>query len=80
MGNEEIETRVRGYLCDKVGLDPAIESDDALFTSGTLDSMDFVGLVEFLESEFEIRLSPFEVGIEDVDSVKMISQTIASRG
>ena len=80
MSHDDVETRVRSYLCGSVGLDPGTDSDDALFTAGVLDSMDFVGLIEFLENEFAIVLSSFEVGIEDVDSVKMICQTVTSRG
>lgn len=40
-----------------------------LIESGVLDSFSFVELIVFLEKQFNIKVNPFEVRIEDLHSV-----------
>lgn len=67
---------IKNYLVDELGLDENIEDNQSLFIDGVLDSMDVVGLLSFIEKEFHIKFNPFDVGIEEFDSIALIVQTV----
>lgn len=71
--------RINAFLIDELGVDPgAIGSDEALFTSRMLSSMDIVTLVTFLESEFDIEISPLDVSFELFDRPSLIARYVES--
>lgn len=56
-----------------------LQDDTPLRTSGVLDSMATLGLVSFVEKEFDIELEAHETGIETFDTVGGIADLIAQK-
>jgi acyl carrier protein len=61
-----IERKITGKLTDST----------KLRTSGILDSLGTLGLVTFIEKEFELELEPHELGIEAFDSIDEVTALI----
>lgn len=79
MDDDQIRTTLRDYLISEVGLEGSLADDESIFVAGLLDSMDFVGLIAFIEEKFGFELSALEVAVEDVDTVASMTQMIATR-
>lgn len=61
------------FLEDEMSLDLSEVSDDeALFSTGLLDSFGMVELMSFIETSAKIRLDPGDVTLENLDSVNRI--------
>ena len=72
-----LETDIRNLLKREFGLDSSsLGTEDALFSSGLLDSLSSVNLLAVLETEFGVTISPLDVSIEDVDSIASVMRTI----
>jgi acyl carrier protein len=56
-----------------------LQDDTPLRTSGVLDSMATLGLVSFVEKEFDIELEAHETGIETFDTVGGIADLIVQK-
>ncbi len=67
---------VRKIILTELGFDTSGLSDnDALFSSGALDSLSSVRLLMALEENFDVSVSPLDVSLEDVDSIAKIAET-----
>ncbi len=61
------------FLEDEMSLDLSeVSDDDALFSTGLLDSFGMVELMSFIEASASIRLDPGDVTLENLDSVNRI--------
>ncbi len=61
------------FLEDEMSLDLSeVTDDDALFSTGLLDSFGMVELMSFIETSANIRLDPGDVTLENLDSVNRI--------
>ena len=71
----------RFILCTYLpGESPDTLSDDTpLQSSGILDSLAAVGLIAFLEKEFQIELDVYDTAIERFDTIHDIASTIAAK-
>jgi acyl carrier protein len=56
-----------------------LQDDTPLRTSGVLDSLATLGLVSFVEKEFDIELEAHETGIETFDTVGGIADLIVAK-
>ncbi len=56
-----------------------LQDDTPLRTSGVLDSLATLGLVSFVEKEFDIELEAHETGIETFDTVGGIADLIVQK-
>ncbi len=72
----ESTNKIVTILADNFGLDASIDHDTPLFSSGLLDSLSSVRLLLLLEQSFEIKVSPLDVEIDDINSVKQIAATV----
>ena len=72
----EPTNKIVTILADNFGLDAGIDHDTPLFSSGLLDSLSSVRLLLLLEQSFEIKVSPLDVEIDDINSVKQIVATV----
>ncbi len=79
MNKENIYLKVQAFLIDEFGLPENLSGSDVLFSSGMLDSMDVLSLLIFFDKEFGVSFSPFEVGLEQLDTVEMIAAEIAGK-
>ena len=66
---------MRNLLAGKI----ALGLDDPLFTSGALDSLGYMRLVEYLERNFQISLSPSELRFENFDTIRKIASLVEAR-
>ena len=61
------------FLEDEMSLDLSeVSDDDALFSTGLLDSFGMVELMSFIGTSASIRLDPGDVTLENLDSVNRI--------
>jgi acyl carrier protein len=59
------------------GESPAnLRDDTPLRTSGVLDSLATLGLVSFVEQQFDIELEAHETGIESFDTIESIAALV----
>ncbi len=57
--------------------DITLTAEDRLLTSGLIDSLGVMQLINFLEEEFGVDVSPEDVTIENFQTVNMITQYIS---
>ncbi len=57
----------------------AIENDEDLLGHAAIDSLAVVGLVAFLEKEFDVHIPPEDVTIDNFRSVQAISSYLDKR-
>lgn len=67
-------------LRDELGLGQPIRGDTALISSGLIDSFHIAALIAALESHFNIRIDPADVGADNFDTVQQIHGYIQQRG
>lgn len=62
------------------GESPDTLSDDTpLQSSGILDSLAAVGLITFLEKEFQVELDVYDTAIERFDTIRDIASTVVRK-
>ena len=78
----DIEKTVKNFLLTEFlpGEDPALLTDSTpLVTSGILDSIATMKLTAFLEEEFKIELSAYEMSVEHLNTVADIVRLVESK-
>lgn len=77
MDRIRIATTIVGYLVDECGIDEdKVAPDSPLFSSKVLNSLDILNLVTFLEGAFAIRIGTWEVSLEGLDTVGLITEFV----
>jgi len=79
MNLPEIQARLKEHMVSELGLDPDIAADEPLFTSNTLDSLDILKLVLFVEQGFGVTFKPIDVSIESFDTIDRIAALVHER-
>ena len=74
MDDAAAEHAVRSYLLTELVRDDDVElaRDEAIFSSGLLDSFSVTQLICFLEDHFAVTIAISDVTIEDFDSLDRI--------
>jgi len=69
-----IEQRIRDYLDENLPFAPsaALGPDESLFDAGVLDSIGVMGLVSWLEREFDIIVDDNDVIPENIDGIRVL--------
>jgi acyl carrier protein len=78
----EIKTEVRQYIADNFLLgahQATIEDAMPLITGGLIDSIGMIGLVDFLESRFEVEFMPREIDVHSLDTLERIEELIRKK-
>ncbi|MGA2202662.1 MAG: acyl carrier protein [Terriglobales bacterium] len=78
----EIKSEVRKYIADNflLGAQRAtLEDAMPLITGGIIDSIGMIGLVDFLESRFEVEFMPREIDVHSLDTVERIEELIRKK-
>ncbi|MGD8212424.1 MAG: acyl carrier protein [Desulfobacterales bacterium] len=65
-------------LADQDDID--IQEDDNLLLSGLIDSLGIMRLITFIEQEFQVKVQPEDVTIENFSTIKIISDYLARHG
>lgn len=79
----QIEQQIKDYLLKEFlpGEDPSqLAVDTPLITSGVLDSIAALQLVQFLEEQFSISMASHETGADYLDSIGRIAQLVVEKG
>ena len=79
MDRTEIAKRVGNYITNATFSDTQVDDNLLLFNEGVLDSMGLVGLISFIEEEFNIQISDTDLVEENFESINTITNFIASR-
>jgi acyl carrier protein len=78
----EIKNEIRTFVAANYLPDTPSESiDDSmpLITSGIIDSIGMLGLVDFIESRFAIEFLPREIDVHALDSIQRIETLIQNK-
>jgi acyl carrier protein len=79
-GNSTITDKIRAYVIEETFADGGKVKDDTMvFREGYFDSMGFVRLVSFLESEFDIKVSDEDLVETNFESINAISSFVSNR-
>lgn len=79
---DEIKSEVKGYILKEflAGADPdELEGQTPLITGGILDSITTVMLVGFLEERFGVQFQAHEMGVDHLNTIDLISQTVQEK-
>jgi acyl carrier protein len=80
MADNNILTKVTEYITNYTFADKSkIKDDTLIFKEGYLDSMGFVSLVAFLESEFSITTLDRDLIEENFESINAISNFVTKK-
>ena len=78
---DEIIQKTGGYIASNVLKQPnrVIKSDQALISSGLIDSFSLVDLALFVEDNFNVHLDDSELNKETFDTLDQLAALIESR-
>jgi acyl carrier protein len=79
--SSEIQTSLAQYIASKILKQPnrAIAPDEALLTSGLIDSFSLVDLGLFIEDQFGVRIDDAELNPQMFDTLAQLVALIESR-
>ena len=78
----EIKNEIRAFIAANYLPDSppeAIDDSMPLITSGIIDSIGMLGLVDFIESRFAIEFLPREIDVHALDSIQRIETLIRAK-
>jgi acyl carrier protein len=74
------EAKLREFLEEELAVDVSeINVDSPLFSTGLVDSFALVSLMTFLEDEGNIRVSPSDVNLDNMDSISRVLNYFRSK-
>ena len=73
--------KILSNIIDNLLDDPDTEIDEntSLFRDQVLDSLNLIALINYLESEFSIKIAASEVNIDNFDTILAIDAFISSK-
>lgn len=76
-----MEAKIRAFIQQEILKDPErpIEKDEALISSGLIDSFSLVDIALFVEREFGVRIDDAELSAENFDTLEELTQLIEKR-
>ena len=76
-----MEEIIRKFIQQEILKDPErpIESDEALISSGLIDSFSLVDIALFVEREFGVRIDDAELSAENFDTLDELTTLINQR-
>ena len=79
--NEEVISTLEQYIATKVLKQPnrKISSDEALISSGLIDSFSLMDLALFVEDTYGVRIEDTELNADTFDSLNQLAALIDSR-
>jgi acyl carrier protein len=78
----EIKKEVRQFIAENVLLgvhQASIEDVTPLITGGLIDSIGMIGLVDFLETRFEVEFMPREIDVHSLNTLERIEELIRKK-
>lgn len=80
MERSEVITKVREFVLHELLKNPdyPLKDDEALFSSGAIDSFAMAQVGVFIETEFSLYIPDPDLTIENMDTVEQIADRILS--
>lgn len=77
----EIKTKLSQYIAKEILKNPkrVIKDDEAIISSGMIDSFHLVDLSLFVENEFGVRIDDSELNKETFDTIDQLTALIEGR-
>ncbi len=77
----EIITPIAKFIAEKILKQPnkVITADEALISSGLIDSFSLMDLALFIEDTFSVRIEDTELNAETFDNLTQLAALISSR-
>lgn len=77
----EIRTPIAKFIAEKILKQPnkEIKPDEALISSGLIDSFSLMDLALFVEDTFGVKIEDTELNAETFDSLNQLADLISSR-
>ncbi|KXK11642.1 MAG: Acyl carrier protein [Chloroflexi bacterium OLB14] len=77
----EITTSIGKFVAEKILKQPnkEIKPDEALISSGLIDSFSLMDLAMFVEDNFGVRIEDTELNADTFDSLNQLAELIISR-
>jgi acyl carrier protein len=77
----ELTTQLSSYIAREILKDPkrSIAPDEALLSSGLVDSFSLVDLALFVEDTFGVRIEDTELNVSTFDTLNQLAVLIQSR-
>ena len=81
MNIETIQAEIKAYVLETIvqGDSVVINNDTPLISSGIIDSISTLKMVEFLEGKYQIEFEPHEVDRENLDTIDLIASFVLSK-
>ena len=82
MTADEIKPRVKKYILEEFlpgASDDDLADDTPLMSGGILDSISTVRFVDFLESEFGVKIDAHEMGADYLDSLDEVAKLVIEK-
>ncbi len=78
---EEIISKITAYITSEILRQPKriLRPDEALISSGLVDSFSLVDLGLFIEDNFGVRIDDTELNAETFDTLEQLAKLIAAR-
>ena len=78
---ENITSTIAKFIAEKILKQPdkAIKPDEALISSGLIDSFSLMDMALFVEDTFGVRIEDTELNAQTFDNLSQLSGLIASR-
>ncbi len=79
--SDDIQAKLAGYITKDILRQPnrVIEPDQALLSSGLVNSFSLVDLAMYIEDTFNVRIEDFELNKDTFDSLAQLADLIRSR-
>jgi acyl carrier protein len=76
-GAEISEQEILAYLRDRLFVDVAsVDRNTLLITDGVIDSFALIELLTYIEERAQIRFSPADATLENLDSIELILRLV----
>lgn len=76
---EKIELKILEFVIENYHLDNDFGSESSLVSSGIIDSMGIVEIVNFVEKEFGVIIPDPDITVENFETVRIISNYVLSK-
>ena len=78
MSDQDIEERLKAFICNEVLLNPDYPLDDAepLISGGLVDSHSLVHIAVFVEQQLGVNIPDTEFTVENMDTVARIAARV----
>ncbi len=77
---DRLEHLIREFIEQEILFEKlSISNSQSLFDEGTIDSISFVALLQFLESKFNAKFLRSELYFENFDSIEKIARSVRNK-